>query len=131
MTVLQLTQQMRCKDHFRGFGVKQLWQLSSPDINPMDFVIWSILDMDVLTCTPHKMNSLKAAIQSAWTKLNDKVVRRSCASVKARLRLMIKAKCGDFEIWSVRYVFNIVLKSFVNHFSIKILVLILFEIFDG
>ena len=62
------------------------------------------------------MDLLKAAIQLVWAKLKEEVVRRSCASVKARLRLMIKAEDCDFEIWSVHYVFNILLKSCVKVF---------------
>ena len=41
-----VTQQW-CKDHFPGFWDKQMWPPSSPDINPMDFAIWSILESDV------------------------------------------------------------------------------------
>ena len=63
--------------------VKQLWPPLSPHINPMGFAVWSIVETDVSTCSHPKMDSLKAAIQSVWTKFNEEVVRRSCASVKA------------------------------------------------
>ena len=107
-----------CKDDFWGFLVKQLWPPSSPDIIPKDLSVWSVLELAVLTCShpPKKMDLLKAAIQSAWTKLNKEMVQRSSASVKARLRLMIKAKDGDFENWSVHYVFYTLLKSSVKAF---------------
>ena len=62
------------------------------------------------------MDSLKAAIQSSLTKFNEDVVRRSGASVKAHLRLMIKANVSDFENLSVHYVFNILQKSYVKAF---------------
>ena len=81
-----------------GFRDKQMWTPSSPDINPMDFAIWSILERDVSTRYHPNSDLLTAVIQSAWTKLDEKVVRRFCASVKARLRLIIKAKGGHFGI---------------------------------
>ena len=75
------------------------------------------------------MDSLKATIQSAWTKLNEEVVRRSCASVEVRLRLMIKAKGGAFEIWPVHYVFSIHQKSCVETFTHLPSVIIFLEFF--
>ena len=75
-----------------------MWPPSSPDINPMDFAIWSILESDVSTRSYPNLDSLKAAIHSAWAKLDEEVVRRSCASVTTRIELMIKAKGGHFEI---------------------------------
>ena len=44
------------------------------------------------------------------------MVQRACVSVKARLRLMIKAKGDDFEIWSVLYFFNILMNTRVISF---------------
>lgn len=87
-----------CKDNFKGFWDKTLWPPSSPDINPMDFAIWSILESDVSSRSYPNLNSLNAAIHSAWAKLDEEVVRRSCASVTSRIKLMIKAKGGHFEI---------------------------------
>ena len=75
------------------------------------------------------MDLLKAAIQLVWAKLKEEVVRRSCASVKARLRFMIKAKGGAFEIWSVHFVFNIHEKSCVKAFSHLPSVIIFIKVF--
>ena len=70
-----------------------MWPPSSPDINPMDFAIWSVFESDVSTCSYSNLDSLKAAIHSAWTKLDEEV-----ASVTTRIELMIKAKGGHFEM---------------------------------
>ena len=96
----------------------------------MDFAVWSILMMNVLTYSQPKMDLLKAVIQSAWTKLNEEAVRRSCASVKAGLRHMIKAKGDVFEIWPVYYVFNEVLKSCVKDFFHLTSDVIFIRVFD-
>ena len=31
-----------CRCNFKGFWEKELWPPSSPDLNPMDFGLWSI-----------------------------------------------------------------------------------------
>ena len=33
-----------CNKNIAGFWTKELWPPSSPDLNPMDFAVWSILD---------------------------------------------------------------------------------------
>ena len=99
-----------------GFRDKQIWTPSSPDINPMDFAIWSILERGVSTRYQPTLDSLKAVIQSAWTRLDEKVVWHSCASVKARLRLIFRAKGGHFVIQSGYYILRIFLKSYVEAF---------------
>ena len=75
-----------------------MWPSSVPDINLMDFAIWSILESDVSTRSYPNLDSWKAAIHSAWVKLSEEVLRHSCASVTTRIELIIKAKGGDFEI---------------------------------
>ena len=88
----------RCWTESGGFRDKQVWTPSSPDINPLDFAIWSILEREVSTRYRPLSNSLKAVILSAWTKLDEKVVWRSCASLRARLKRNIKEKGSHFEI---------------------------------
>ena len=56
------------------FPDKQMWTLSSPDINPMDFAIWPTLKRDVSTRYLPNLDSLKAVYQSTWSKLDEKVV---------------------------------------------------------
>ena len=91
----------------------------------MDIAIWFILKSDVSTRSQPIFDSLKAANQSDWTKLDIKVVRCSCPSVKVRLRLTIKAEGGYFEIWSAHFVFEILLKT-----CAKCLVVFLLELVD-
>lgn len=92
-----VTQQW-CKDHFSGFWDKNCWPPSSPDINPMDFAIWSILESDVSSKSYPNVEALKDALQISWAALEGKVVRDSCLSVPHRLQLMIKARGGHFEM---------------------------------
>ena len=38
-----------CKDNFKSLWSKELWPPSSPDLNLMDFGIWSILERKACT----------------------------------------------------------------------------------
>ena len=34
-----------CQRHFPRFWSKEIWPLASPDLNPMDFSVWSLLEV--------------------------------------------------------------------------------------
>ena len=48
-----------CKGHFKSFWSKELWPPSSPDLNPMDFGIWSILEQKACTVSHPSVEVLK------------------------------------------------------------------------
>ena len=43
-----------CKDNFKSFWHKELWPPCFPDVNPMDFGVWSYLGAEGLQCNPHE-----------------------------------------------------------------------------
>lgn len=75
----------------------QEWPLYSPDLNPMDFSIWSILEAKVCAKKHQTLGSLKASLQRAWAALNQNVVRSACNAFHGRLNDVIKAKGGHIE----------------------------------
>ena len=86
-----------CKEHFQGFWDKNMWPPSSPDINPMDFSIWSILESDVSKISYSSVTALKQALATAWSNVDQETVRRSCLSVTSRLKALVRAKGGHIE----------------------------------
>lgn len=86
-----------CKEHFSGFWDKDFWPPSSPDINPMDFSVWSILENEVSKVSHSSVPVLKKALDKAWSNLDAEVVQRACASVTPHLRAVVKAKGGHIE----------------------------------
>ena len=64
----------------------------SPDLNPMDFGIWPILEADVCA-SPHSSTAvLKQALETTWSNMCEDTVRRSCLSVMRRLEAVVKAR---------------------------------------
>ena len=64
------------------FISKEEWPPSSPDLNPMDFSLWSILETNACS-TPHKsIESLKTSSSQEWAKIPQEKLR---AAVEAAL----------------------------------------------
>lgn len=86
-----------CRDNFPGFISAQEWPPYSPDLNPMDYSIWAILEARACA-TPHKnLDSLRRALRREWNKISVQELRRIAENFPKRLGLCIKAKGGHFE----------------------------------
>nr|CAD2163461.1 unnamed protein product [Meloidogyne enterolobii] len=86
-----------CKANFPGFISAQEWPPYSPDLNPMDYSVWSILESRACA-KPHKsLESLRHSLTREWDLITLKEVRAICENFSSRLRLCIKAKGGHFE----------------------------------
>ena len=91
----------RAQDWLRSnvsdFLAKEEWPPSSPDLNPMDFCVWSILEKNVCR-TPHStVQSLKRKLKEEWAKLPMDVLRAAIEAVPKRLRAVVKNKEGFIE----------------------------------
>jgi len=86
-----------CKDNFKGFWSKELWPPSSPDLNPMDFGVWSLLEQKACAISHKNTDALKQVLLKCWDEIDAETLRATCAQVPTRLRLVIRAKGGHFE----------------------------------
>ena len=86
-----------CKDNFKSFWPKELWPPSSPDLNSMDFGIWSILDQKFCAVSYSSVEVLKQKLTKSWAKIDAETVRATCDQVIPRLRRVIKEKGGYIE----------------------------------
>lgn len=92
-----LSVQQWCKSNFPDFISSKEWPPYSPDLNPMDYSLWSILE--ARTCsTPHRtVDDLKATLTREWDKISVEEVRKIVENFTKRLTLCIRAKGGYFE----------------------------------
>ena len=86
-----------CKDNFKSFWSKELWSPSSPDLNPMDFGIWSILERKACAVSHSNMEKLKKKLKESWAKIESETIRATCDQVISRLRCVIIEKGGYIE----------------------------------
>ena len=66
-----------CNKNMTGFGTKGLWPPPSPDLNPMDFVIWSILESNTCLYYYPRITSLKAKLKHCWGQISSETIRAS------------------------------------------------------
>lgn len=86
-----------CQAHFPDFISSQEWPPYSPDLNPMDYSVWAILEARACA-KPHKnLASLKQALLREWAKISVQELRAITENFSKRLRFCIKAKGGHFE----------------------------------
>ncbi|CAD5223245.1 unnamed protein product [Bursaphelenchus okinawaensis] len=91
------TTQEWCRAHFPDFITSAEWPPYSPDLNPMDYSIWSILEARVCCRRHQTLESLKQALIEEWGKLSPEVLRPVSENFLKRLRLCQAAKGGHFE----------------------------------
>ena len=75
------------------------WPPYSPDLNPMDFCIWSILESKVSAIQHPSVDSLKRDLSREWTRIPKSVLRDSIVAFGRRLCLVVKARGGYIERW--------------------------------
>jgi hypothetical protein len=87
-----------CKNNFPDFISTQEWPPYSPDLNPLDYSLWSVLKTKACSIPHRNVDSLRRALQKEWNNLSPEYLRAAVNDFPKRLRACIKAKGGYFEI---------------------------------
>jgi hypothetical protein len=83
--------------NFHKFISKDQWPSRSPDLNPMDYSVWSILEQRACREPHQTVESLKAALQREWDNLDLSMINRIVDNFPKRVNARIKAKGKHFE----------------------------------
>ena len=76
---------------------KDEWPAASPDLNVLDYCIWSIIESEVNAEAHSSVESLKEAIETAFENLNQQTINRAVDNWMKRLDKVIEANGGHFE----------------------------------
>ena len=68
-----------CPEVFPSFWSKEMWPPSSPDLNPMDFSVWSILEAKACSKPHSSITALKTALNKAWAELDEDLIHACCS----------------------------------------------------
>ena len=83
--------------NFLWFWSKELWPHSSPDLNLMDFSVWSMLETEVCR-SPHKiMESLKVYLVEVWVKIPQSKLSAAVESFRGQIERVITAEGWHIE----------------------------------
>ena len=73
------------------------WPSSSPDLNPLDYFVWSYVE-NITNITSHNTKaSLIAAIRRVFTELPPALVEKACSQFRIRIEAVIEAEGGYIE----------------------------------
>ena len=75
-----------------------MWPPVSPDLNPLNFNIWSILEAKSCAKIHDTVEGLKVSLKRARAKIPQKKLLVSVESFRGRLERVVKAKGGHIEI---------------------------------
>lgn len=75
---------------------KDLWPSNSPDLNPMDFSVWSILESRACAKSHKSVEALKC-LEKAWATITKKELSTIIENFRKRQKACVKAKGGNFE----------------------------------
>ena len=72
---------------------------NSPDLNPLDYVVWGAMleAYNKLTTKPKNIPELKDALQIIWKDLSLETIQKSVLGFRKRLQGCVKADGGHFE----------------------------------
>ena len=70
---------------------------SPPDLNPMDYSVWAILESKANVKAHKNLESLKKALQKAWKELNNETLRTIVDDFPKKLQVYKDAQGGYFE----------------------------------
>jgi len=74
-----------------------LWLPNSPDLNPVDYTMWSVLQERVYRIKISNVDELKRRTNSEWAALSHAVIERAVGDWRQRLHACVRAGGGHFE----------------------------------
>jgi len=86
-----------CNELFSGFWSKEIWPSNSPDLNPMDYSVWSILEQKLSRKRYTTPEGLKAALIASWNEVTTEQCATIISNFRKRLRKCIEVRGGNFE----------------------------------
>jgi hypothetical protein len=74
-----------------------LWPPNSPDLNPVDYKIWGVMQEKVYKTKVRDVGELRQRIIQAWDEFDQVVIDAAISQWRARLGACVEAEGGHFE----------------------------------
>ena len=84
-------------ENFHDHVTPNMWPPNSPDLNPMDYYVWSVVERETNRHPHNTIASLKAAIVQVMSEMNKDHLISACRRFRPRLEAVIEAKGGFIE----------------------------------
>ncbi|XP_032684281.1 uncharacterized protein LOC116850289 [Odontomachus brunneus] len=77
--------------------VARCWPPNSPDLNPLDYYVWSVIERVTNKSRHPNVTSLQTAIEAAFANIDKDALQRACQRFRMRIEAVIEAKGGYIE----------------------------------
>lgn len=84
-------------ENFYDHVTPNMWPPNSPDLNPMDYYVWSVVERETNQHPHSTIASLKAAIVKVIPEMNRDHLISACGRFRARIEAVIEANGGFIE----------------------------------
>ena len=68
-----------------------LWPPNSPDLNPVDYKVWSVLQERVYRSRIQDVNHLKERLLEEWSLFDQRIIDKAVKQWRERLRACVRA----------------------------------------
>jgi len=75
----------------------RLWPPNSPDLNPVDYKVWGLLQEHVYKSPVKDMSELKQRLVEVWSAMPQRVTDEAIDEWRRHLRCCVSAEGGHFE----------------------------------
>ena len=79
------------------FITPELWPPNSPDLNPVDYSVWSVIQEKVYQTRIADIDELKQRLLQVWAGLDHGFIAAAIGQWRRRLNACVKARGGHFE----------------------------------
>jgi hypothetical protein len=76
---------------------KMVWPPYSPDLNPLDYGIWGVMQTKVNATSHENKSALTRTIRREWNQLSDAMIWRTCHAFRLRLEKVVAADGGYID----------------------------------
>jgi len=84
-------------DNVDMFWSKEFWPPNSPDLNPLDYHVWSVVERIINKSQHPNVTSLRTAIETAFVDMNSATLQRACERFRSRIEAVIQANGGYID----------------------------------
>uniref|UniRef100_T1HXZ5 Tc1-like transposase DDE domain-containing protein n=1 Tax=Rhodnius prolixus TaxID=13249 RepID=T1HXZ5_RHOPR len=77
------------------FWSKEYLPSNSPDLNPLDYYVWSLVERDIKKSRHPNVASLKAAIEAAFADKDRDTSKCACTCFSPRMEAVIQGSGGS------------------------------------
>jgi inhibitor of nuclear factor kappa-B kinase subunit alpha len=91
------TAQEWLRRHVPAFISAEVWPSGSPDLNPLDYKLWTVLEDTACRKRHNNLDNLKRSLLKAAAEIPLDTVRAAIAELPERLKAYVEVKGGHFE----------------------------------